>query len=145
MFHRFDFALLGYSLLSFWMGVLLFHTTVVVPVASRLLKRETLGEFALSVQNSFHRWGLILTALSTLSLAVGEAYASTLLSAVVFASLLFSEYLRRRVRRLLKRYREEKSEDVKRAIFETYRFVAYATYTQAVAGLGAILIGWLRL
>ena len=136
---------MGYTLLSVWMGALLFHVVVVVPSATQVLSREKLGEFSLLVQRSFHTWGLVLTALSSALLILGGETSGAILSAVVFASVLFSEYLRRRVRGLLRRYREERSDALKGEILSTYRFVAYATYTQVVAGLGALIIGWLRL
>ncbi len=145
MFQRIDLPLVGYTLLSLWMGVLLFHVVVVIPSATRVLPRDKLGEFSLSVQGSFHTWGIVLTAISSLLLILGGETSGALLSSVVFASVLFSEYLRRRVRALLKRYREERSDSLKGEILGIYRFVAYATYTQVVAGLGALAIGWLRL
>ncbi|NPA79881.1 MAG: DUF4149 domain-containing protein [Thermotogae bacterium] len=146
MFQRFDFAVLGYALLGMWMGVLLFHVLVVVPVSSRLLGREQLGEFALAVQRKFHLWGIVLSALATLSLLLGGETSATVLATVVLASVLFSEYLRRRVRSILKELRRSPNDSkLKGSLFETYRFIAYATYTQAIAGLGAIVIGWLRL
>ncbi len=140
-----DLSLAGYTLLSFWMGVLFFHLLVVVPVATKVLEREKLGEFALSVQEAFHRWGMILTALSTVLLVLSESYAGALLSGLVFASVLSSEFLRRRVRRLLTAFKTDPSDEVKREIFNTYRLIAYVTYTQAIAGLVALIIGWLRL
>jgi len=145
MFLRPDLSLVGYTLLAFWMGVLFFHLMVVVPVATKVLDKEKLGEFALSLQGAFHRWGTVATALSTALLVLAGAYAGALLSGMVLISVLSSEFLRRRVRRLLTVFKTDPSDEIKREIFNTYRLVAYVTYTQAIAGVAALIIGWLRL
>ncbi|NPB03207.1 MAG: DUF4149 domain-containing protein [Thermotogae bacterium] len=137
---------MAFFLMGAWTGILLFHVFVVVPIASQTLTRDSLGKFALNVQDRFHIWGMVLCTLSTVLFLISQEFAAFTLSLVVLVSLLIAEILRRRIRRLLLLIKDKpQNPQLKRRLFDLYRLVAYTTYTQGVAGLGVAIIGLLRL
>ncbi len=131
---------LAYYLSGLWMGVLLFHTLVVVPVSVKVLSGKNLGELSFLIQERFQTWGIFVLLLTFVLFLSAGVKVQAVLSGVALASSLFGEYLRRRIRGILRAAKESpRSEELRSDLMETYRFVAYSVYTQALS-LGAIPI-----
>ncbi len=135
------FKVLGCSMVSLWLGISLFYTVVITPSAFNTVPGEHIGRFLSKTFSAYYRWGMVIFTLSSLIFVSKLLLTQAFLSFVSLTLVVFSEYLRKRIR-VLRGEIEKNPEDrdLKFQFFNMHRLSAYSNFTTIFASATIVVI-----